>query len=81
MVSRSLYDEHDKDSNLLGIVTWSILGKKKDMRDRSIIWRCYEYVRLESLIVWKGINIPSLLEYLNMTPLNLFSSNESVAMM
>ena len=28
MFSGSLFDEHDKDSNLLGIVTRSILGEK-----------------------------------------------------
>ena len=26
--------------------------------------RCYEYVRLKNVIVWKGINIPSILKYL-----------------
>ena len=57
------------------------IGKKIDTRDRSIIWRCYGYVRLENVIVWKEINIPALLKYLDMTPLKLFSNIESVAMM
>ena len=57
------------------------IGKKIDTRDRSIIWRCYEHVRLENVIVWKEINIPALLKYLDMTPLKLFSNIKSVAMM
>ena len=31
--------------------------------------------------IWKGINIPSLLKYLDMAPLKLFSNNESIVAM
>ena len=44
MLARSLLDEHDKGSNLLGIVTSSVFEKKIDMPDK-----CYEYVRLENV--------------------------------
>ena len=39
------------------------------------------YVRLENVHIWKGINIPSLLKYLDMAPLKLFSNNESIVAM
>ena len=69
MLTRSLFDQEDKSSNLLSIVTWSILVKKIDMRDRSIIWRCYEDVRLENVHISKGISTPSLLKYMDMATL------------
>ena len=45
------------------------IGKKIDMRDRSIIWRCYEDVRLENVHISKGISTPSLLKYMDMATL------------
>ena len=52
---------------------------KKNWHDRySINRRCYEYVRLENIPIWNGINISSLLKYLDIAPLKLFRSNESI---
>ena len=37
MLASSLFGEHDKGSNLLGIVKWSVLEKKIDMTDTLLI--------------------------------------------
>ena len=73
MLARSLLDEHDKGSNLLGIVT-SLYSEKKSTCEISVMhmsdWKMYL-----NLI---GINVALLLKYLDIAPLKMFSNNESI---
>ena len=76
MLARSLLDEHDKGSNLLGIVTSSVFGKKSTCE-----------ISVMNMSDWKmylnliGINVALLLKYLDIAPLKLFSNESIVAIM
>ena len=70
LLACSLLDEHEKGSNLLSIVTSSVFGKKSTCQISVMNisdWKVYLYLI--------GINVASLLKYLDIAPLRLFSNN------
>lgn len=66
MLARGLFGEQDKGSSHLSM---------------EFNYFKFIYVRLENVHIWKGINILSLLKYLDMAPLRLFSNNELIVAM
>ena len=74
MLARSLLDEHDKGSNLLGIVTSSVFGKKSTCE---ISVMNMSDLKMYLYLIYRN-KVASLLKYLGIAPLKLFSNNESI---